>query len=418
MLQKCTFTICLTLLAVASSVQNGVCRSAELPKVCSIFNHFTGNGKDRVQLAWSRDGYHGKKTASDEASASKRFRHPGVLHSRQEIEFVKDRLAAGAEPWQSAWQQLRRQPEAQLDYQPKPRAHVVRGAWNRPDIGASDFLRDGAAAYTHALEWALTGNRAHARKAMEILDAWAKTLQTIGGHDAKLLVGMGGIHYVNAAELLRHLDVDWPRVSQERFEQMLRKILYPVIRDFYPTANGNWDASMIQTMMAMGVFLDDREMFRRAVDYFLHGKGNGAIGKYINELGECQESGRDQAHTQMGLGYLGCAAEIAWKQGIDLYGALDNRLLKGYEYTAKYNLGYNVPYVPYRSVGARYYYPKISSKARGRFSPIWERVYHHYHDRLGLAMPWTEKVIQRVRPEGWSKTFTPWNTLMCAGQPQ
>jgi hypothetical protein len=34
---------------------------------------------------------------------------------------------------------------------------------------------------------------------------------------------------------------------------------------------------MIQTMMAMGVFLDDRTMFGRAVDYYLHGDGNGAL---------------------------------------------------------------------------------------------------------------------------------------------
>jgi len=117
-----------------------------------------------------------------------------------------------------------------------------------------------------------------------------------------------------------------------------------VIENFYPTANGNWDASMIQTMMAMGIYLDDRAMFDRAVNYFLEGDGNGAITKYFSESGQCQENGRDQSHTQMGLGYLGCAAEIAWKQGLDLYAAADNRLLRGYEYTAKYNLGHDVPY--------------------------------------------------------------------------
>jgi hypothetical protein len=29
----------------------------------------------------------------------------------------------------------------------------------------------------------------------------------------------------------------------------------PSIKDFYPSANGNWDASMLQAMTAMGVFL-------------------------------------------------------------------------------------------------------------------------------------------------------------------
>jgi hypothetical protein len=174
---------------------------------------------------------------------------------------------------------------------------------------------------------------------------------------------------------------------------------------------------MIQTTLAMGVFLDDRAMFQRAVDYTLSDKGNGAIRKYFNEFGECQESGRDQAHTQMGLGYLGCAAEIAWKQGVDLYGAFDNRLALGFEYTAKYNLGHEVPYEPYRSHEGRYHYREISDKARGRFSCIYERVYHHYHDRMGLEMPYTAQVIEEVRPERWRSSHASWGTLMHAGQP-
>ena len=116
----------------------------------------------------------------------------------------------------------------------------------------------------------------------------------------------------------------------------------------------------------------------------------------------------------MGLGYLGCAAEIAWKQGIDLYGAMDNRLLLGFEYTAKYNLGEDVPYEPYRSVAGRYHYPTISSKARGRFSNIYERVYHHYHHRRGIDMPYTRRVLENIRPEGWQMAYVPWNTLMCS----
>jgi len=229
-----------------------------------------------------------------------------------------------------------------------------------------------------------------------------------------LLVGMAGITYANAAEILRHTKSGWDLRDQEHFERMLRVVFYNTIKDFYPTANGNWDASMIQTMMAMGVFLDDRAMFQRAVDYYLKGEGNGAISRYINNFGECQESGRDQAHTQMGLGYLGCAAEIAWKQGVDLYGAFDNRLALGFEYTAKYNLGHEVPYEPYRSHEGRYHYKRISDDARGRFSSIYERVFNHYHNRKDMEMPFTGQVVEKVRPERWSRAHASWGTLMHA----
>jgi hypothetical protein len=62
----------------------------------------------------------------------------------------------------------------------------------------------------------------------------------------------------------------------------------------------------------------------------------------------------------MGLSFLACACEMAWKQGVDLYGAADNRLALAFEYTAKYNLGEDVPYEPYRSVEGRYHYRTLS----------------------------------------------------------
>jgi hypothetical protein len=352
-----------------------------------------------------------------EPDLTKPFVHPGLLHSGDELAFVKKKLATSEEPWMSAWEKLQSAKEASLTYTPKPCARVVRGVRNKPNIGSSDMSNDSSAAYTHALQWCLTGKQAHADKAIEILNAWSTSLESVSGHDAKLLVGMDGVKFCNAAELIRHADARWLAEDQQRFEKMLRQIFYPVIEDFFPTANGNWDASMIQTMLAMGVFLDDRAMFDRAVHYFLHGEGNGAIEKYLNDFGECQESGRDQAHVQMGLGFLGCACEMAWKQGVDLYAAADNRLALGFEYTAKYNLGEEVRYQPYRSVEGRYHYPSISPKGRGRCRPIYERIVHHYHGRMGLEMPHCQKVSDKIRPEGAHDQHMPWGTLMFYGLP-
>jgi len=346
------------------------------------------------------------------------FVHPGLLHSRDELAFVKKKIADDAEPWKSAWEQLRSSDSASLRYTPSPFAKVVRGVRNNPNIGSSEMSNDSEAAYAHALQWSLTGKPAHAEKAIEILNAWSGKLESVSGHDAKLLIGMAGVGMCNAAELIRHSDAGWSLEDQKQFERMLRLVYYPVIEDFYPTANGNWDASMIQTMIAMAVFLDDHKMFDRAVKYFLHGKGNGAIENYFNEFGECQESGRDQAHVQMGLGFLSCACEIAWKQGVDLYGAADNRLAIGFEYTAKYNLGEDVPYKSYRSVEGRYEYRSISRKSRGRFRPIYERIIHHYHDRSGLEMPYSRKVAERIRPEGSHNQHIAWGTLMHYGLPK
>lgn len=354
--------------------------------------------------------------AADQTGAPP-FVHPGLLHRANELDFIKQKLTTGQQPWKSALDQLQSSSAASLNYTPKPLANVVRGARNRPNIGSSDMSNDAAAAYAHALLWSLTDKEAYATKAIEILNAWSATLETVTGHDARLLVGMDGVAFCNAAELIRHSRAAWSSEDQQQFERMLRQVFYPVIKDFHPTANGNWDASMIQTMIAMGIFLDDRAMFDRSVDYYQSGEGNGAIEKYLNELGQCQESGRDQSHVQMGIGFLACACEMAWKQGVDLYGAANNRLALGFEYTAKYNLGEDVPFQRFRSVEGRYDYSSISAKGRGRFRPIYERIVHHYHDRLGLEMPQSRKVADKERPEGSHGQHMSWGTLTSYGIP-
>ena len=332
-------------------------------------------------------------------TANAEFTHPGVAHTQSKIDFVKAKLAAGEEPWATAWRQLQDSRYANLDWRPQPREHVERGASNNPDIGSSEFTADANAAYIHALLWALTGKEAHAQQSAEIVDAWSRTLESVSNHDARLLVGMDGYEFCNAAELLKHTWDGWPPADQDQFEKMLRDVFYPVIKDFYPSANGNWDASMLQTMLAMGVHLDDQAMFDRGLEYYLHGKGNGAIGNYFKPSGQCQESGRDQAHTQMGIDFLACTCEVAWNQGVDLYGALDNRLLKGFEYTAKYNLGFDVPYEPYRSFEGRYHYKSISDNSRGRLRPMYEKVLHHYEPRKGLDAEFTRQAPMTLRKE-------------------
>lgn len=99
------------------------------------------------------------------------------------------------------------------------------------------------------------------------------------------------------------------------------------------------------------------------------------------ESGQCQESGRDQNHTMLGIGHLAEACEIAYNQGNEtLWSASENRLMKGYEYTAKYNLGYDVPFEPFTDVtGVRW--NNISDDDRGKFRPVFEIAYNHYVTR-------------------------------------
>lgn len=49
-------------------------------------------------------------------AADKPFAHPGILHSRAELDFVKSKVAAGDAPWKAAWEGLRGDAISKLDW--------------------------------------------------------------------------------------------------------------------------------------------------------------------------------------------------------------------------------------------------------------------------------------------------------------
>ena len=158
-------------------------------------------------------------------------------------------------------------------------------------------------------------------------------------------------------------------------------------------------------------------------EFYLYGNDNGTISHYIDgDTGQCQESGRDQQHTVLGLGAVSAICELAWKQGNDLYSAYENRALLGYEYTVKYNLGYDVPFKYMPELTGKYNWYEIDEvdkkevasgqrpeSRRGKFAPVYERVYNHYATRLGLGMPYVKEVLEtKVRPENAGTDIAHW----------
>ncbi|NKB71054.1 MAG: hypothetical protein GKR89_28625 [Candidatus Latescibacteria bacterium] len=318
--------------------------------------------------------------------AAQPFTHPGLLHTRAQLAFMKQQVQAGQMPWKSAWNVLGGRRGSTLEFTPEPFAHVVRGPYGEPSIGDRQLSTAARAAYSHALQWVITADRAHADKAIEIVNAWSQALWTFQDNDAKLLAAWTGDDFCNAGEILRYTDSGWKEQDIAQFERMLKTVYYPLLERFFPEANGNWDGAIINTMLSIGIFCDDRTIFDRAVEHYLRGPRNGGITKYIYPSGQCQETTRDQNHTQMGLREFAQACRVAWNQGVDLYAAADNRLALGFEYTAKYLLGEDVPA-----------YGPASSQGRRRISDIYESIYQHYHHVKGLDMPYVERAVEKAR---------------------
>lgn len=338
---------------------------------------------------------HGWARAQSAPSSAAPFVHPGLLQSRQDLDRMKTAVAARQEPIYAGYLRLRSHPQSQTTYSLRgPLPQVGRN----PNVRFGDFDSDANAAYQCAVLWAVTGDAAYAAKSKQILNAWSSTLKALTGGDAVLMAGLGPFKMVNAAEILRYTNSGWSESDIRQCERMFKEVVYPVLKDFAPFANGNWDTAALKTVLAIGVFCDDRPMFERALCYYVAGPGDGCLTHYIYESGQCQENGRDQAHTQLGLAHLGDCCEIAWNQGLNLYAYANNRLLQGFEYTARYNLGEPVPFQPDIDRTGKYTHAMISM--RGGFRPVFEQIYNHYVNRVGLPAPCTRRVAERLRPEG------------------
>ena len=347
------------------------------------------------------------------------FVHPGLLLNEED--FKRIRIHLDCEPWKSGWERLLKNSHAQLGYQPRPVEVIVRGR-DRLHTERENYpllYNDIAAAYACALRWRISGDDRYAEKAVEILNAWSATLKKLSGStDVCLAAGIYGYEFANAAEIMRTYQ-GWKPEDFARFQKMMLGVFLPINQRFLEYHNGtkvdhywaNWDLCNMASMMSIGVLCDRRDLYDEVVNYFKHGKGNGAIEHAVNYLhpdglGQWQEAGRDQGHTLLGIGLMGAICEMAWKQGDDLYGYDDNRFLKGCEYVAKYNLGEAVPFHPYvnSSFGTQ---TKISAAGRGGLRPVWALVCNHYAKLKGLPAPYTTRMAAKVQPEGGGGDYGP-----------
>ncbi len=319
------------------------------------------------------------------------FVHPGIDQSAKDLAFMKVQVKKGAEPWKGAFDRLKAATDTA--FTAVPYTHVLRGPYGKPNIGGNDLSKGAAMAYNYAVVWYITGDKSYAQKAIAILDAWSPVLWHFDYNDAKLLAAWTGHALCNAAEILRYTNAGWKQESINRFTGMLMNVYYPLLRFYYPQANGNWDGAIIHSIIAMGIFLDNRPMFNNAVDHFLHAPSNGSLFKYIYPSGQCQESTRDQGHVQLGLGEFAGAAQVAFTQGVDLFSIGHHRLALGYEYTARFLLG-----------GKTHCYGVISERAK-ELRDDYEYVYRHYLAQ-NIYLPYTKQAADSVRSKASRSVLT------------
>jgi len=381
-----------------------------------------GAGVVRDAGAEARDAAGAADVGAGVDAASVGFVHPGCLSTRADLDRMKAKVVAAAQPWKGSWDKLVANAHAQTTYTPNPLATICAGSPCMPETFMT-LANDAAAAYQLALRYQISGDSSFASAAARILDGWASTLTAFtGDSNVDLRAGLYGYQLASAGELLRGY-TQWDPTGLQR---MLTNVFYPINADFLQRHNNacdgnywaNWDLATMASMIAIGVFADRRDIFNQAVDYFRNGIGSGAIGNAVlyvhpDGSGQWQESGRDQGHATLGPMLMGVVCEIAWNQRVDLYAYAGNRFLLGAEYVASYNLGNDVPYVTYTFYSGPQgscqegVQSTISADSRGLERVGWDLIFNHYVNRMGLAAPFTAQYAAATRPEGGGGDYGP-----------
>ncbi|MDF7809294.1 alginate lyase family protein [Pontiellaceae bacterium B12219] len=337
------------------------------------------------------------------ATSANALVHPGGWHTQADLTLIRTKVAAGEEPWVSGWNAIK---NTDAD-------EYYTATVSSPMTDKSALSDQGHAAYVLAIKWVATGEQKYATAAINIIDAWVNTVEEFDVWGPTLTLSTAGGHMAQAAEILAHGfngEAGWPAERIAKAKIWFKEVVYP-----FTSTGGmrtmNWGTSCVGGNMSMAVFCDDQTMFEDACDAYKYGftdTDDGACGvaQYIiNDEGQCYESGRDQVHTQGGIAHLLENALCAWNQGVDLVSFSNYRIVAGMEYTAKYNLGYDVPWtsnIP-NPTGSRHYWPDgISADGRGRWSPIYYMSAKLF-TLAGVPHPYTAEV---VASPGYAPEFT------------
>ena len=359
------------------------------------------------------------------------FIHPGALHTQADFDRVKEKLAIGAEPWTAAYKKFKSSPYIMTvdDRHPTPVRRIVRGCgagcpWLPTGENTDNYQtpQDNAhAAYQFALEWRITGDEKYAKKAIEYMNAWARTCIDIGGNNNYALAsGLSGYAFANAGELMRDYE-GWKRTDFKLYQDWIRRVFARNSLSFLENrAEGhddhywsNWGLCNVLCVISAGILCDDVWLYNRGMEFYKYmedhryGESLHMLVLYLFEdergpfgyLGQMHESNRDQSHASMAVALAADVCGVGRNQGEDAYMHKNDRIAAGFEYVAAYNMWQDVPYKPYTNMEGGYF-PEPGYGARGVDRPGWPRIVNYYENVRGVEVPWSHAIMLRHNGDG------------------
>jgi hypothetical protein len=340
------------------------------------------------------------------------MKHPGVLVSRQQLDFVKRQVKAKSDPIYSQFQKAVASPYAAADYKllgPPDTGIIDCGAYSRPDHGCHAEDTDASAAYLQAVLWWITRDHRYAANAIRIMNTYSRNVKGYTNANTHLQAAWSAEMWPRAAEIIRHSRAGWKRSDVQAFSDMLTKINLPLIREGAPHNVGNWQLSSIEGMMGIAVFTDDRALLTYAENmwrlrvpaYFYNaridgdhpvvvkpGPREGWFGQttYDETMnGVAAETCRDLGHTGYAISATMATAETAHIQGDKLYEEEEQRLIGALEFHAHLLLKKGP--LPPTLCGGSIRYGEGYTFGIG---------YNEFHNRLGQPLPETREWLDHV----------------------
>lgn len=310
------------------------------------------------------------------------FLHPATMVGPREITLMRQRVRAGERG--RAMEHLLKSTPLEVQHHALKVLHMD---YNGKGQGHKEFVEwDGVQAYSQTIAWLCTGNERYAQNAAKIIDAWSTTCTEFTGQNAPLVAGWGGTSMLRALELLKYT---WPGFTPELFDRFMafmdRLIMVPTCigqREYQGWKfKNNWHSTIAELKAQLAVMRGDKALWQAALK-----QAQEVMDFYLHKTGECHETSRDLYHSQFGLGSLLQICELAWQQGIELYSHGDYALVTCMELHASINNGEKPCCCDYELKGVG-------------FQPTWEIGYNHFHGRLRIPMPQTEKLLAKHRPE-------------------
>lgn len=204
--------------------------------------------------------------------------HPRLVLSMEDIETMKANVASGAEPWKSAWENLRKRDSVYFKESWAPQPYNGDNSWTFYERAISD----GEAARDCAIAYLISGDVAYAAKSLSIIEAWSN-MEPASGHwfdpeirypNTGMQVARASFGFMYAYDLLC-IDGSVPEESCRAFEDWVR-VLLPHIKEgaarwaendyFDKQYYQNHIAADVLGTMAVAITTGDEELLRYAVD--------------------------------------------------------------------------------------------------------------------------------------------------------